>query len=182
VTPDRRWTATTAELLAATAAARFSALGAFADRAGPDVRQLYDAALVRCHEVLALVVSDDEEETVRSAQALADAAAVMGAEWVLTVFRSPLTAKTAPIVQRSAAVIAEAGAAMAVEFSPLGPISSVRSALGVVGVANAGGGRAGLMIDTWPARPCTGVPCPGSAPWRSTGSRPCFSSAGGMAW
>jgi len=124
VTPDRRWTATTAELLAATAAARFSALGAFADRAGPDVRQLYDAALVRCHEVLALVVSDDEEETVRSAQALADAAAVMGAEWVLTVFRSPLTAKTAPIVQRSAAVIADAGAAMAVEFSPLGPISS----------------------------------------------------------
>jgi hypothetical protein len=62
VTPDRRWTATTAELLAATAAARFSALGAFADRAGPDVRQLYDAALVRCHEVLALVVSDDEGE------------------------------------------------------------------------------------------------------------------------
>jgi sugar phosphate isomerase/epimerase len=38
---------------------------------------------------------------------------------------------------------------MAVEFSPLGPISSVRSALGVVGAANAGGGRAGLMIDTW---------------------------------
>jgi sugar phosphate isomerase/epimerase len=149
VTPDRRWTATTAELLAATTAAGFSALGAFADQAGPDVRQLYDDAQVRCHEMLALVVSDDEGETIRSAQALVDAAGVMGAEWVLTVFSCPLTGETAPIVQRSAAVIAEVGAAMAVEFSPLGPISSVRSALGVVGVANAGGGRAGLLIDTW---------------------------------
>jgi hypothetical protein len=73
----------------------------------------------------------------------------MGADWVLTVFRCPLTAETAPIVQRSAAVIAEAGAAMAVEFSPLGPISSIRSALGVVEVANGGGGRAGLLIDSW---------------------------------
>jgi sugar phosphate isomerase/epimerase len=149
VTPDRRWAATIAELLAATNAAGFSALGAFSDRAGPDVRQLYDAAQVRCHEVLALVVSDDEGETIRSARALADAAAVMGADWVLTVFRCPLTAETAPIVQRSAAVIAEAGAAMAVEFSPLGPISSIRSALGVVEVANGGGGRAGVLIDSW---------------------------------
>jgi len=149
VTPDRRWTATIAELLAATNAAGFSALGAFSDRAGPDVRQLYDAAQVRCHEVLALVVSDDENESIRSARALADAAAVMGADWVLTVFRCPLTAQTAPVVQRSAAVIAEAGAAMAVEFSPLGPISSVRGALDVVNVANTGGGRAGLLIDTW---------------------------------
>jgi hypothetical protein len=99
VTPDRRWTATTAELLAATTAAGFSALGAFAHRAGPHVRQLYDDAQVRCHEMLALVVSDDGE-SIRSAQALADAAAVMGAEWVLTVFSCPLTAETAPIVQR----------------------------------------------------------------------------------
>ena len=52
VTPDRRWTATTAELLAATSAAGFAALGTVSDRAGPDVRQLYDAAQVRCHEVL----------------------------------------------------------------------------------------------------------------------------------
>jgi sugar phosphate isomerase/epimerase len=149
VTPDRRWAATTPELLAATTAAGFAALGAFADRAGPDVRRLYDAAQVRCHEVLALVVSDDEGGTLRSARELADAAAAMGADWVLTVFRCPMTAQTAPIVQRSAAVIAEAGAAMAVEFSPLGPISSVRSALGVVDVANAASGRAGLVIDTW---------------------------------
>jgi hypothetical protein len=203
--------------LVATTAAGFPALGAFADRAGPDVRQLYDDAQVRCHEMLALVVSDDEGETIRSAQALADAAGVMGAEWVLTVFSYPLTTETAPIVQRSAAVIAEV-AAMAVEFSPLGPISSVRTALGVVGVANAGAGRAGLLIDTWhfdrgestwhdleavpwtrsptsssatpwrwratasPARPCTGVPCLATAPWRSTGSRPRFCGAAGTAW
>ena len=136
VTPDRRWTATTAELLAATTAAGFAALGTFSDRAGPNVRQLYDAAQVRCHEVLALVVTDDENETIRSARALADAAAVMGADWVLTVFRCPLTAQTAPVVQRSAAMIAEVGAAMAVEFSPLGPISSVRAGLDVVDVVN----------------------------------------------
>jgi sugar phosphate isomerase/epimerase len=38
---------------------------------------------------------------------------------------------------------------MAVEFSPLGPISSIGDGMEVVRAVNRGGGHAGLMIDSW---------------------------------
>ena len=38
---------------------------------------------------------------------------------------------------------------MAVEFSPLGPVSSITAALEIVHAANSGEGRAGVMIDSW---------------------------------
>jgi len=44
-------------------------------------------------------------------------------------------------------MFAEAGAGMAVEFSPLGPVNSIGHGLDVV--AAAGAGQAGLMIDSW---------------------------------
>ena len=66
---------------------------------------------------------------------------------MLTVFRSGLTTGTAAVIARCAAMFAEAGAGMAVEFSPLGPVDTVRAGLDVV--AAAGAGRAGLVIDTW---------------------------------
>ena len=47
----------------------------------------------------------------------------------------------------SAEMFAEAGARMAVEFSPLGPVTSISKGMDIVEVA--GPNRAGLMIDTW---------------------------------
>jgi sugar phosphate isomerase/epimerase len=98
---------------------------------------------------LALVVSEDEPKTSATAEQLAEAAATMNADWVLTIFRAPLSSETARIIERCAAMFAEAGAGMAVEFSPLGPISSIATGLEVMRVGNRAGGRAGLMIDSW---------------------------------
>jgi sugar phosphate isomerase/epimerase len=148
LTADGRWSATTDELVSASSSAGFAALGIGRRRVDAAAVECFRAAGLRCHELLALRVSDDEAATVAAAEKLAAAAAEIEAEWVLTIFSSPLTSLTAPVIRRCAAVFAEAGAGMAVEFSPLGPVSSIRAGMEIVDVA-AGGGRAGLMIDSW---------------------------------
>ena len=150
LTPDGGWTATTAELVAAAASSGFTSLGIGAARAGEAAVAAYRERNLRCHEVLALVLTDDAASMATAAETLAEAAATMGAPWVLTVFRTPLSSSTAPIVQRCAATFAAAGAGMAVEFSPLGALPTISDGLEVVRAANAGAGaRAGLMIDSW---------------------------------
>jgi sugar phosphate isomerase/epimerase len=104
---------------------------------------------LRCHEVLALLLTDDVQTTVASAEHLATQAEVIGAAWVLTVFPTPLTSETENALLRCAAMLADAGAGMAVEFSPLGPVSTIEKGMALVRAANRGGGRAGLMIDSW---------------------------------
>ena len=148
LTPDGRWPATTAELVAASRSAGFVALGISARHVDAAALGCYRVARLRCHELLALIVSDDAEATVKAAEELAAAAAVIGAEWVLTVFRCALTSMTAAIIRESATAFAAVGAGMAVEFSPLGPISSIRAGMEVVDVA-ARAGWAGLVIDSW---------------------------------
>jgi sugar phosphate isomerase/epimerase len=149
ITPDARWETTAAELAAAAGAAGFAAVGIGADRADVSAAAAYRDAGVRCHEVLALVLNEDGPGTVASAERLAAAAATMGAPWVLTVFRAGLTAATLTLVQRCAQLFAEAGAGMAAEFSPLGPVSTIPQAIEIVRAGNRGGGRTGLMIDSW---------------------------------
>jgi sugar phosphate isomerase/epimerase len=148
ITPDNRWECATADLVSAANAAGFAAVGINADRVDA-AASTYVASGVRCHEVLALVVSDNEPATMAAAEQLAHAAAVMGAAWVLTVFTTPLTTRVAELIQRCAKGFADAGAGMAVEFSPLGPVTSIRDGMEVVQAVNGGGGRAGLMIDSW---------------------------------
>src|SRR5579864_213393 len=129
LTPDSRWDIDTPGLLEAARRAGFTALGISNDRVDRDTASLFEAAGMRCHELLALVVSDDEASTIPWAERLAEKAAMVGAPWVLTVFRSGLSDETAKIIQRSAAIFAEAGARMAVEFSPMGPITSIAAGL-----------------------------------------------------
>jgi len=149
ITPDRRWEADTAELVTATAEAGFDALGILASRVGPDVAAAYRGAGLRCHELLALLLGDDEREAIPVVEQLAEAAATMDAAWVLTAFRGPLSSRIEKIVERCVAILAVSGAGMAVEFSPLSPVSTIRHAMEVVRVASRGGGRAGLLIDSW---------------------------------
>jgi sugar phosphate isomerase/epimerase len=149
ITPDARWDAPAAELVAAAGAAGFAAVGIGADRVNAATVQAYRDAGVHCHEVLALVLNDDEAGTIASAERLAAAAATMGAPWVLTVFRAGLTAATSSLVQQCARLFAGAGAGMAAEFSPLGPISTIPQAMEIVRAGNLGGARTGLMIDSW---------------------------------
>jgi sugar phosphate isomerase/epimerase len=147
LTPDGRWEADGPELVEAARAAGFDALGMGKALASTRTAAAYAEAGLRCHEVLALVLGRDAEATVASAEQLAVAAETVRAEWVLTIFRSPLDEATAKVVARCAAVFAEAGAGMAAEFSPLGPITGIPAGLEVVDAA--GPGRAGLMIDSW---------------------------------
>ena len=93
-----------------------------------------------------LVVRADAEATVVAAEGLAENAAVVGAEWILTTVEPVLDSATAGVLRRCAAIFAEVGAKMAVEFYPLSPINSVRA--GLEAVAAAGSDRAGLLVDT----------------------------------
>ena len=80
-----------------------------------------------------------------SAELLADRAETIGAEWVLTVF----TAKVPPQrIERCAKVFDGVGAGMAVEYTPLGAIPTIRDGMEFVRAASRSG-RAGLMIDSW---------------------------------
>jgi sugar phosphate isomerase/epimerase len=146
LTPDHHWGIPTADLVSEASAAGFDAVGINADRVDAAATQAYTAAGVRCHEVLALVFSDDETATTAAAEHLAEAAEVVGAAWVLTVFTTPPTRKA---LRRCTDVLSDARIGMAVEFSPLGPISSITRGMDVVQAANRSGGHAGLMIDSW---------------------------------
>jgi sugar phosphate isomerase/epimerase len=148
LTPDGRWGYPTAELVSAARGAGFNAVGINADRVDGAAVESYRSAGLLCHEVLALIVGDDETATLTAARRLAHAASAMRATWVLTVFTAAVSARTEQLIQHCAAIIADAGAAMAVEFSPLGPVSSINAGMDAVRAANRGG-RAGLMIDSW---------------------------------
>ena len=145
LTPDARWAVSVQSLVESAGAAGFTAVGVSGDRVDAGTRAAYASAGVRCHEVLALIVGDDEAATVAAAEELADRARRVGASWVLTVFTTP---PRDSVVRRCAQVIGAAGVAMAAEFSPLGPVSSITAGLAVVHAAQQGG-PAGLLIDSW---------------------------------
>ena len=146
VTPDTRWEIEGPDLVASTRAAGFVGLGSPLGRADADARAAYDEAGLRCHEIMALVITDDAERTIAYATRLAEAAQTMGAPWVNTVFRAPPTGQAAAAIRRCAAMFADVGSAMAVEFSPLGSVPGINEGLEVVEIAGSG---AALMIDTW---------------------------------
>ncbi|MDT5014575.1 MAG: hypothetical protein QOD39_735 [Mycobacterium sp.] len=141
LSPDSHWNVTTPELVPAACTAGFPSLGANADR----VDDAYAAAEVRCHEVLALVVSDDDSATLTAAGQLAEAAQTIRAEWVLTVFSA---VPRPDAIRRCAKVFDDVSTGMAVEFDPLGPVATINDGMEVVRAARSGG-RAGLLIDSW---------------------------------
>ncbi|MBL7500185.1 sugar phosphate isomerase/epimerase [Frankia sp. CNm7] len=147
LTPDSRREIDVPGLVGAAAGAGFTAVGLAAGRADAAGAKTLAAAGTRCHELLALLVGDDAEATLAQAGQLAEAAATVGARWVLAGFRAGLSAETAPVIRRCAEMLAEAGAGLAVEFSPLGPVGTISAAREVV--AAAGAERSGVLIDTW---------------------------------
>lgn len=153
LTPDTRRTDDVAALVDAARAAGFAALGLSAAQV--------PGAGMPCHELLALVVGDDERATLTATAELAEAASVVGAEWVLAVFRCVPPART---MREVATRLADAGTGLAVEFSPLGPVASLEAGLRLVDAA-ADGGRAGLVVDTWHV-------CRGPTTWDDLGTVP----------
>ncbi len=148
LTTDGRWTAGTGMLTAAAAGAGFAGIGLGVDRAAaPGAAAALAGAGIRCTELMALMVSRNEERTLAGARQLAAAADAVGAPWVLTVPVAPPSAGSAALLRRCADVVAEAGARLAVEFSPLGVVTSIAAARELV--AAAAPGRAAVVIDTW---------------------------------
>ncbi len=147
LTPDTRRRVGTETLAAAARSAGFTHVGLVSGRFEPEARAVLDAAGLGCHELLGLQVTSDAEATLNECERLAADAVAVGARWVLTTFQVGLSDAVADAVARGAARIAEAGAGLAVEFSPLGPVATIADALDVLAVA--GPGRAGLVIDSW---------------------------------
>jgi len=145
LTPDGRWDFATPELVSAASAAGFTAVGINAERVDAAAVEAYAASGVRCHELLAFVVGDDESATMASAEYLADRTQTIAAEWVLTVFTASVTPQR---IQRYAKLFDDVGAGMAVEYTPLGAIPTIRDGMDVVRAASRSA-RAGLMIDSW---------------------------------
>ena len=107
-------------------------MGVFADRADGRARLAFDKAGIGCLDVLALFISGNEDATLRAAERAAASAAVMGARWVAAVVRTAIDEPARRLVARCAGILAEAGTAMALEFSPLSSVTSMRLALELV--------------------------------------------------
>ena len=148
LTPDGAWSAPLPEVLNAAATAGFSSLGLSGQAASREVREAYQEAHLFCDEILALVITEDDESVLTQAQVLAEAASIMSAPFILTVYATPLNDASGSLIKTAAEIFATGGARMAVEFSPLGPISTLALALEVVEAAG-GVARAGAMIDSW---------------------------------
>ena len=152
LTPDFRWNVHVDELVAGAQGAGFCAVGIRGEDANATAAAALTRAGLRCHEVLALMIGPDEEANLAQAEQLAIGASVIGAATVVATFVAPLTADTGRIVQRCAAIVAEAGAKLAIEFTPFGEVSSIPAALAIADLAGtdlAGTDRAGVLIDTW---------------------------------
>ncbi|OBF26705.1 xylose isomerase [Mycobacterium sp. ACS1612] len=145
LTPDGKWDVAAADLVAAAAAAGFTAVGINADRVDAAAVDAYAATGVGCHELLAFIVGDDESATMSSAEQLADRAQTVDAQWVLTVFTTKVPTAW---ITRCAKLFDDAGAGMAVEYTPLGAIPSIEDGVAYVRAARRGG-RAGLLVDSW---------------------------------
>lgn len=146
LTPDTRRAEDTATVVAGAAAAGFDAVGLVAGRA-EGARGLLDRAGLRCHELLGLQVTRDLPAAEATVALLADEAARSGAEWVLTTFPAPVDAEVLAATARWAARIEEAGARLAVEFSPLGTVASVADALALREAL--GPAHLGVVVDVW---------------------------------
>ncbi|GAC1396766.1 MAG: hypothetical protein NVS4B6_27520 [Mycobacterium sp.] len=145
LTPDGKWEGATAELVDAAGSVGFTAVGIGADRVDHAAVEAYAAAGMCCHELLAFVVGDDEAAMMASAEQLAERAQMIGAEWVLTVFTAKVPQQR---IQRCARLFDDAGAGMAVEYTPLGAIPTIRDGMEFVSAASQAA-RAGLLIDSW---------------------------------
>jgi sugar phosphate isomerase/epimerase len=145
LTPDGKWDVRTPDLVSAASEAGFTEVGINADRVDAMAVDAYATAGMRCHELLAFVVGPDESATMASAERLADRARVIGAQWVLTVFTDAVPPQR---ITNCARVFDEAGAGIAVEYTPLGAIPTIRDGMEYVQAASQTA-RAGLMIDSW---------------------------------
>ena len=145
LTPDTRWKTDAASLVEAACAAGFTSLGTTSLLVTPEAPGLFARSGLGCHELLGLVVSE-VDATLGWADAAGRTGGGDGRTWVNTTFKV-VDGGSAGLVRRCAAMLAEAGAGMAIEFSPLGPVASLQDGLDIVDLS--GSDRAGVVVDIW---------------------------------
>ncbi|OBH51774.1 hypothetical protein A5685_15770 [Mycobacterium colombiense] len=146
LTPDTSWKVDFQDLVPIVGEAGFDALGCPVAHATNETRWAFGSAGLRCHELMALVITGNADKTIAYANRIAGAVNSLSIPWVNTVYTAPPTGDVAKTIRRCAAILAEAGSAMAVEFSPAGSVPGITEGLEVVDIAGHG---AALLIDTW---------------------------------
>ncbi len=146
LTPDNRRGDDGATWVAAARDAGYAALGLSSLHLRDDaVPALLTEAGLRCHELLGLVVTD-EDTTLGWADQIVGQIGRVHPTWVNTTFKV-VDADTPALARRCSTMFEEAGAGMAIEFSPLGPVASLQDALDLADAA--GATRTRVVVDSW---------------------------------
>jgi sugar phosphate isomerase/epimerase len=102
---------------------------------------------LRCSDVMSLQISRHEDEVVARAEELAQAAQALGADHVLALMWTRVNEESIDRFGRCAAMMAQAGARLALEMPPIGELNSITAALAVVDAV--GYERASIVVDTF---------------------------------
>jgi len=145
LSPDVRWSVSFSDYLAAARTAGFGTVGLAKTQVGANAGAELDARGMACHELVSLRLLDGDP--VAQARELASLAAEVRAPWVLTGGLRVPPSEVVTTLQQAGAIVADAGARLAIEFSPAASIRSIREALELVEAV--GGDLAGILIDTW---------------------------------
>jgi sugar phosphate isomerase/epimerase len=145
LTPDNRRPEDGPAWIAAARDGGFTSLGLSSRHLGPDVPALLTDAGLGNHELMGLVVTD-VDTTMGWAQKIVEQIGWTHPTWVNTTFKV-VGGDTAALARRCSAMFAEAGAGMAIEFSPLGPVASLQDALDLASAA--GPAHTRVVVDSW---------------------------------
>lgn len=111
-----------------------------------ELARMLDARGMRCWEIAALVLTS-RDETLADAQHVAELAAVLRPEWILTNVRAPIDHELCETFAMVCDVLATVGARPAIEYLPFTPANSI--ATSKVLIDHVGTERAGILFDTW---------------------------------
>jgi sugar phosphate isomerase/epimerase len=111
------------------------------------LRRLLDDAGIRCFELQPLLLSGNLEETLSGARRSAEIAAVLEVPWVQSGIMGELCEVVEEGFRQSASIVAESGAALALEFLPMNALKSISETREFI--ARTGVHTARIVVDTW---------------------------------
>ena len=115
-------------------------------RAVSELARMLDTRGMRCWEIAALNLTG-RAETLAEAQHVAELAAVLRPQWILTNVGAPIDRELCETFAMVCDVLATVGARPAIEYLPFTPANSLATAK--VLVDHVGTDRAGILFDTW---------------------------------
>jgi sugar phosphate isomerase/epimerase len=112
-----------------------------------EIASRLESSRMRCFEIAALMVGDDDADALAQAKTIAALAQVLHPDWILTNVVAPVDDRLLATLARCADVVGEAGARLAVEYLPWTPVAGARAALDVA--TRVGPDRAAVLLDVW---------------------------------